>query len=157
MTALQLAARAAGLWPLNLEMGIGSLVTGHLEPGSWYLGLLLHLAVSATFGVVYAFLFEGFRRTGGGVGASIGLVHGLLSGIAMAFLPLAHPLMPEQMPSPGAFALRAGPVAATGYLFLHVMFGAIQGRIYSLRLPHRALQPPRVAPRQRRPTEVVRG
>jgi len=66
-------------------------------------------------------------RPGLATGATLGLVHGALAGVALAAVPAVHPRVPEQRPAPGAFLHRLGRGSAVGLVALHVLYGALVG------------------------------
>jgi hypothetical protein len=62
--------------------------------------------------------------------ASIAGIVGGIAGVAMAMIPLVHPMIPEQMPPPGAFMANMGTVGVALLLVEHLMYGAIVGGLY---------------------------
>ena len=48
----------------------------------------------------------------------------------MAMMPAMHPLIPEQMPAPGAFMANMGLMGVIAEIMLHLIYGAIVGAMY---------------------------
>ncbi len=130
MTLLMGILRLLGM-QLNLELILGAWFTKTVGPLTWLLGLAIHLAAGALFGVAYGAIFEHvLHRASLGIGACLGVIHGILSGLVLTVFPDVHPLVPEILPSPGAFMLSAGAGGLVAYLVLHVVYGAIVGSYY---------------------------
>jgi hypothetical protein len=84
------------------------------------------LVAGGALGTVYAALFEkSFRASSIGLGLAVGAVHGVVTGIALAFVPDVHPLVPVLLPAPGPFFLGAGAFGVVLFLGLHLIFGAV--------------------------------
>ena len=131
MTILMWMARTFMGMPMNLEMMEGTMLVRPPRPVAWAVGLVMHLMISGLIGLLYAWAFEHVtHRAGAGVGALFGLVHAVLAGLAMGMVPAIHPLIPGEMPAPGAFLsnIPMGPVAVFA---LHVIFGSVVGAIYA--------------------------
>lgn len=131
MTIVMALARGIGLTSLNLERGFGSLLLAQWGAGAWILGLIIHLAFSAIFALVYS---VGFKRVGGAgwqIGAAFGVVHWVIIGFLAGLAPWVHPLMPNVMAPPGFFAVNSGVFGFFFLLLLHVMFGSIVGSAYA--------------------------
>ena len=108
----------------DLEMTVGSLFTMTRSTGTWFLGLVGHLLYGGVCGLVYAILFSQLRRLRprASTGAELGLIHGVLASIVLAFLPRFHPAIPEIMPASVAFFSILG---VTVFILVHVMYGAL--------------------------------
>lgn len=156
MTAILLVLRALGVTPMNLEMMLGTLFTASPGLGSWVLGLALHLAAGALFGVVYGGIMEAARRRGPGVGVAISVPHAILSGLVLPAVASIHPLVQTgQMANAGPFASAVGPLTAVLFVAVHLVYGWVVGGAYELRrLPGEAR--PAEIPR-RPPTAILRG
>lgn len=124
------AARLLGA-DLPLEMLLGTVL---LDPGpwAWALGVALHVAASALVGLAYVWGFETVtKRASALVGAALGVVHLIVSGVAAgAVLPAVHPLVPEAVAAPGFFFARLGVGAVVAYGVAHLAFGAVVGALY---------------------------
>jgi hypothetical protein len=156
MTAILLVLRALGVTPMNLEMMLGTLFTESPGLGSWFLGLAIHLAAGALFGVVYGAIMEAARRRGPGVGVAIAVPHAILSGILLPVVGAMHPLVQAgRMVNPGAFAAAAGPLAFVLFVGLHLVFGSVVGGAYELRRFPAGTGPSEIP--RRPPTAVYRG
>lgn len=138
MTGLGWLARSGGL-DLNAELMLGTMLGYPPGEEAWLLGLGVHLAVSAVIALLYAAAFEGIaRRAGPAAGFSFSIVHLLMAGLAMWMLPAMHPMIPEQMPAPGAFMVNMGAPNVALFVVEHVLFGMIVGTIYGTVLHPRA-------------------
>ncbi len=129
MTVLGAVVRALGM-PVNLEMMLGTMF---LAPGAtaWIAGLIMHLAISGMIALLYALGFERLsHRAGTGTGALFSLVHIVIGGCAMLALPAMHPMIPQEMPAPGAFMSGMGLAGVAFFVVEHVMYGAIVGALY---------------------------
>lgn len=153
MTALLGAMRVLGGPPLNLEMMLGTWITASPGLGSWSLGLAIHLAAGALFGVVYGNTMEVARRRGSGPGLAISVPHWIVAGLILPAVAALHPLVREGgMADPAA---GIGPLAVLLFAAAHLLFGWGVGGSYKLRrLPAQAK--PAEVPR-RPPTAVYGG
>lgn len=92
--------------------------------------------------LVYAWVFEHVtHRAGWIVGAGLGLVHAVISGLGMTIVPLIHPMIPERLPAPGAFMANLGVIGIVAEFALHAVYGAVVGGLYGPVLRERARQP----------------
>ncbi|HEV8362471.1 MAG TPA: hypothetical protein VGQ52_03045 [Gemmatimonadaceae bacterium] len=130
MTVLAWLGRTAGI-ELNGEMMLGTMLGSAPGPGTWTMGLVMHLVLSALIALLYAVGFERLtHRAGAGAGLKLSILHIVIAGLFMAMIPALHPMIPEQMPAPGAFLLNMGPAIVTLFVVEHLMFGAIVGSVY---------------------------
>ena len=132
MTGLGALARAVGL-PSSLELMIGSAVVGNGSATAWAVGFVLHLALGACFGLVYGALLDRAQQPTPEIGVSIGSIHAVLSGVALAAVPAAHPLVPDAMAAPGMFLSNLGIAPAIFFVALHLIYGALVGGLYGSR------------------------
>jgi hypothetical protein len=136
MTVLMVIARALGVTTLNLEMALGSLLTGQIGAGSWMLGLIMHLIVGGLLAQVYAFGFDFVaERSSGWIGAGFSLIHTSFAGVVLFLLGSIHPLMRNNgvLPAPGPFAINYGALTAVAFVALHLVYGAWVGTLYSMK------------------------
>ncbi len=129
MTVLAWTARQAGI-EMNGEMMLGTMVSA---PGTtaWLIGLLMHLMLSVLIALIYAVGFEHVtHRAGVAVGLGFAVIHVTIAGIVMAMIPAIHPMIPEQMPAPGAFLGNMGAIFVALFVLEHLLFGAIVGGMY---------------------------
>ena len=115
---------------VSLEALLGSLFAPHTVVSPWFTGFLVHLAIGAIVGIVYAFIFEvAVQRSGPIVGGGVGLAHGMLAGLIMSGIPAMNPLDPTITSAPGAFLSNVsfGPLV---FLLLHCLYGAAVGIAY---------------------------
>jgi hypothetical protein len=136
MTVLMIIARALGVTILNIEMALGSLVTGKIGAGSWILGFLMHLLVGGLLAQLYAVGFEFLtERASPWIGAGFSLIHTSFAAVAMFLIGSIHPLMRNNgvLPAPGPFAINYGTFTAVAFVALHVVYGSWVGSVYSMR------------------------
>jgi uncharacterized membrane protein len=122
----------------NFELMLG---TWFLDPGrsAWVLGLVMHLALSGVFGLLYGVVFKHFLgRATPGLGVLIGMVHGTVSGLLMGIVPEFHPRVPELFPEPGFWMANIGTWGSVTTIVLHLVFGAIVGAVIAA--PYRRAQ-----------------
>lgn len=140
ITILTAIARVLGM-QINIEMMLGSMLSGALDAGSWLLGFVMHVIIGGVFGLIYAALFEySLGRAGGGPGLAIGAVHAVIAGLLLGVIPTIHPMMPEWLSVPGFFFGSLGLLGVVTFVVLHLLFGALVGTLYRpVKLYHRRL------------------
>ena len=129
MTAVGWVARRLGM-EMNAEMMLGTMM---VAPGltAWLLGFMMHLVISALIALVYAWGFEHVtHRAGLAVGLGFAVIHVVIAGMVMAMIPAIHPMIPEQMPAPGAFLTNMGAAFTALFVIEHLLYGAIVGAVY---------------------------
>jgi hypothetical protein len=107
--------------PANLEMMLGTMM---LQPGTsaFLLGLMMHLIISGLIALIYAWGFGHVtHRSSAALGAGFGVMHGIVGGLFMGVMPMMHPLIPEEMPAPGAFMSNMGARGIMAEMVLHVI------------------------------------
>ncbi|MGH7718990.1 MAG: hypothetical protein ACREON_09140 [Gemmatimonadaceae bacterium] len=130
MTVLGWLVRQLGI-PMNAEMMLGTMVIAPPGPAAWLIGFVMHLMVSALIALVYAWGFERVtHRAGAAVGLGFAVIHIVIAGLVMAMIPAVHPMIPEQMPAPGAFMANMGATFVALFVLEHLMYGAIVGAMY---------------------------
>ncbi len=144
MVALLIVARIAGMGELNLAMTLGSMVTGQVTAATWALGFVMHLVLNGLIALIYAAAFEAMRRSTWWLGLIGGALHAAIAGFVMLLYPTIHPLIPDVIAAPGAFAANYGAAVAGAFFVVHLVYGAIVGGIYET-------EHPPVPPAQRRP------
>ncbi|MGH7713567.1 MAG: hypothetical protein ACREOG_19925 [Gemmatimonadaceae bacterium] len=138
MTGLGWLAREAGL-ELNGEMMLGTMLGYPVGQDAWFVGLGAHLVLSALIALLYAAAFEAVaHRAGAAAGFSFSVVHLLVAGLAMVLIPAIHPMIPEQMPAPGAFLVTMGAPNVAFFIVEHLTFGVTVGAVYGTVLHPRA-------------------
>jgi hypothetical protein len=129
-TVLVTIARAMGM-PVNLEEMIGSMVTGELGATAYLVGLILHLLISGLIGLLYGLGFEFLtKRADWRTGVVFGLFHTVIAGLFLLVLPSIHPLMPGEVPPPGALMANLGAMGVILFIKMHLIYGAIVGALY---------------------------
>lgn len=140
VTAMLIAARAAGLTVINISMVVGSMLTGTIGSFTWWTGFLIELVISGLYGMMYGAAFE---RAAAPVdplrGAGFSLYHFALDGTIVGLLPLVHPVLyqaspvplpADAIPAPGFFCLSYGFASALVFAALHLIFGMLMGLLY---------------------------
>ncbi len=129
--------RAMKMTSMDLLRTLGTMIVPKAAKNVVYaVGLMMHLMMSAGFGLVHAGLLHAVDPTsdGGaaGLGALFGLVHGGMVTIMMPImLTMAHPLVRNgDMPAPGTAMTGFGKLTAAGIVMAHVVFGLVAGAIY---------------------------
>ena len=142
MTTLILTAQSLGLTRLDMPFILGTIVTPHRDAAK-VIGYFLHIGNGWLFAVVYALFFEDIHRATWWIGASFGLLQGLV--VVVAILPLMpgiHPRMvsdfrgPEPtrlLEPPGFLATNYGRYTPTIVILAHTLYGTIIGTFYRLR------------------------
>jgi hypothetical protein len=122
------------------------------SPGAttWVIGLVIHLMISALIALIYAWGFERVtHRAGVLIGLGFAVIHVVIAGVVMAIIPAMHPMIPEQMPAPGAFMTNMGGTFVALFVIEHLLYGAIVGAMYGP-VEHPAAQRPAAAAEARR-------
>lgn len=134
-------ARAVGLTSLNIEMGLGGIITRTIGTGTWVLGLLFHLLLAGAIAGLYAKAFKFIGRVNWKIGIGLGFIHWLAIGLFMGALPIlhdtfelfprAHTLSAPEITSPGYFGLNLGAASVIILLTLHLLYAGYVGFAYS--------------------------
>jgi hypothetical protein len=140
-TALR-TANELGLTRVDLPFLLGTALSGDRARAK-ALGYLLHLVAGEMFALIYYAIFSAIDSGGWVLGASLGLLHGIVSATALVniLLPAVHPRMGSTLSAanchpllePPGFLLRnygRGTPIAT--LLAHVAYGAIVGGFASM-------------------------
>lgn len=131
MTVIMFIARAAGMG-VNLELVLGSFFTASVDTGTWILGFVLHVLLGVIFGLVYAWVFERvLHRADWQAGVGVGLVHSVIMGVLLAFVPPLHPIVGETITPHGAFLVNLGVIGVVAFVLLHLIYGGIVGAVYA--------------------------
>jgi hypothetical protein len=130
MTVLAWLVRQTGL-QMNAEMMLGSMVSSSPGLTTWLIGFVMHLVISALIALAYAWGFERVtHRAGTAAGLGFAVIHVAIAGVVMAMVPAIHPMIPEQMPAPGAFLANMGATMAALFVIEHLLYGGIVGAMY---------------------------
>ena len=134
--------------PLHLEAIYGALAG--MPPGSveaFWVGLGLHLGLSALVGLFYGLTFDLIRSPGGwDAGGTLAIFHLFGLGAALALVPDLGPTLPE----PGAMLMKLGAWVTIAFLLAHVLFGVVLGAVYVA--PHRPRPRARRGARPQKPS-----
>lgn len=127
-----------GMTRMNFLPILGSMMAPKAPRATTYgIGLLVHLMLSAVFGLVHAGILTAIDLTSVGSAAGwdalIGAVHGAGVVIVMPMmLAMAHPLVRiGELERPGALMTGFGSMTPVGSLAAHVVFGLVTGSIYA--------------------------
>jgi hypothetical protein len=131
MTIIMAFVRATMMPGANPEMMWGTMMGGAPGMATWIMGLIIHLVISGMIALVYALGFEFVtHRAGVLIGLGFAIIHMILGGIVMGLMPMMHPMIPEQMPAPGAFMSGMGAMGTGLFVLEHFIYGAIVGLMY---------------------------
>jgi hypothetical protein len=131
MTIIMAFVRATMMPEANPEMMWGTMTGSEPSTTTWMIGLIIHLVVSGVIGLIYAIGFEYVtHRSGVLIGLGFAIIHLIIGGIFMGMMPMMHPMIPEQMPPPGAFMSGMGAMGSALFVLEHFIFGAIVGAMY---------------------------
>jgi hypothetical protein len=135
-TALR-TANELGLTRVDLPFLLGTAFTGDRARAK-ALGYLLHLAAGEVFALIYYAIFAAIDTGGWFVGASFGLLHGVVSATALVniLLPVVHPRMGSTLSAadsapllepPGFLMRNYGRGTPIATVLAHIAYGAIVG------------------------------
>jgi hypothetical protein len=140
-TALR-TANELGLTRVDLPFLLGTALTDDRARAK-AAGYLLHLVAGEMFALIYYAIFSAIDTSGWALGATLGLLHGVVSATALVniLLPVVHPRMGSTLSAadshpllePPGFLLRnygRGTPIAT--LLAHLAYGAIVGGFASM-------------------------
>lgn len=139
LTTIMRGAAAMGRTRIDLPLILGLMLTPNRDRAKVY-GFLIHLVNGWLFALVYATVFQYFRRATWWLGAAVGAVHALfVLVVGLPSLPGMHPRMasdargPEptlELEPPGFLARNYGRETGIVTLLAHLVFGAILGTFY---------------------------
>ena len=140
-TALS-AASELGLTRMDLPFLLGTIVSSDRSRAKT-LGYAMHFAVGQLFAMVYLGIFAAIDQSVWGLGALLGLLHGVFAGTALAnvLLPVIHPRMGTPMSAaadrplleaPGFMMLNYGRRTPLATVVAHIAYGTIVGGFVSL-------------------------
>ncbi len=138
MLAVIYGGKASGMTSMDLLKMLGSMMAPRAESNVQYgVGAMMHLMMSAVFGVVHAALLVAVDPATVSSAISWDLVFGAAHGaMIIVALPMMvgamHPLVRTgEMAAPGAFMTGYGKMTPMGALMGHVAFGLVTGGIYA--------------------------
>jgi hypothetical protein len=117
------ALRQIGWTGLNLELIWGGFLTGRTDTPTWWTGFLVYVAGSAAIAFIYAFVFRSARRSGAGVGLSLGFFHWVISGIVIG-------LLPPRVGNLGSFLMNTSFATAWIFMAAHLVYGSTVGALF---------------------------
>jgi hypothetical protein len=134
-------SQGLGLSRISIPLILGTALTSNRRRANVY-GSILHLANGWLFALVYALIFESWRRATWWLGVILGLVQALfILVVLMPVLPHLHPRMASedfgpdptrQLEPPGFLALNYGRHTPLVIILAHLLYGAILGGFYTL-------------------------
>ena len=141
LTTCMAASQGLGLSRMSMPLLLGAAFTPDRRRANLY-GFVLHMANGFAFALVYALVFESWRRATWWLGALLGLSQALfLLAVVMPLLPAMHPRMASedygpdptrQLEPPGFLALNYGRHTPLATILAHLLYGAILGAFYTL-------------------------
>jgi len=127
-----------GMTRMNFLHMLGSMVAPRSPRSTTYaIGLVVHLMMSAVFGLVHAGLLTAIGVSSVGSAAAWDLLIGAVHGVAVLvvlpmMLAMAHPLVRSgDLERPGVAMVGYGSMTPAGSLMAHVAFGLVTGAIYA--------------------------
>jgi len=127
-----------GMTRMDLLYTLGSMMAPRASRGSARaVGLVVHMMLSAAFGLIHAGILTAIGVTSVGQAAAwdllIGAVHGTIVLFALPMmLTVAHPLVRGgQLERPGIALVGYGQMTPMGSLGAHVAFGLVTGALYA--------------------------
>lgn len=139
LTTIMSASHALGLSRMSIPFMLGTMFTPDRDRAP-AVGFLAHLMIGWIFALGYALIFASLGRAGWGLGAGLGLTHGVVVLVAvMPVLPGLHPRMASEhhgpeptrdLEPPGFMALNYGRRTPFIALLAHVAYGGILGGFY---------------------------
>ena len=138
LTGILVTAQLAGQTRMDLPTMLGTMVTPSLDRARLP-GIVIHAAMGQVFALFYGSAFALLGRSGPVLGASFGLVHGLIAlTVLIPALPAIHPRMASERSGPELNVLEPPALFAQNYgrstvivtLVAHVAYGAILGLMH---------------------------
>ena len=117
---------------MNLFMMLGSMMLP-VGAAAFVMGAMIHIGMSLVFGLIHGAVFAvaDIDSAEAAWGLLFGVVHWAVVGMALGMMSMIHTRMRSgEIDEPGFYALRYPPMTATGFLMLHLVFGAIVGALY---------------------------
>jgi hypothetical protein len=162
LTSALRGASEAGLTRMDLPFLLGTAMSRDRGRAK-AVGYLLHFAFGEVFALTYYATFKAIGRSGWGLGAALGAVHGTFSATALVniLLPIVHPRMGSTVSAadsapliepPGFLMLNYGGRTPLVSLAAHMAYGAIVGGFTA----HTDDRSPLFAPGRRRAARIPR-
>lgn len=132
ITIMMSLAPQMGMPKMDMPGMLGSMFGA---PGSWTMGLIIHLMMGVIFAFIYGLLWAN------GVGAPavlsgilFGVIHWLVVGLVMGMMPMMHAgIQSGDVPEPGVYMLKnGGMMGFMGGLIGHIIFALVVILIYPL-------------------------
>jgi hypothetical protein len=136
MVILLAIFRGFGFTDIDLSTTLGSMITSTTGSGTRLIGFVMHLVSSGCIAILYAFIFDTLDAASWLRGLIIAVPHALIGGIFTLILPVIHPAIPEVpgLPEPGFMYANFGAGDVFIYLLIHLVYGAIVGGLYKVRV-----------------------
>jgi hypothetical protein len=141
LTATMQGAQGLGISRMSVPFIVGTMFTADRSRAA-LIGVGVHFLNGWVFALLYALIFESWRRATWWLGAGLGLFHGLVVLVlVMPLLPAVHRRMaselrgPEptrELEPPGFMALHYGRRTPLVTLVAHMAYGAVLGGFYHL-------------------------
>ncbi len=131
IAAIMGIAIGAGFKIMDFSLLWGTLIGLPVGPAAWIAGFCIHLLAGGLFALLYAAIFKMFSAAGAMRGGIIGIVHAIVTGIAIALLPLVDPAVESgRLKAPGPYFSGHGVAGILFYFGIHIIYGAIVGALY---------------------------
>ncbi len=141
LTTCLAGSQGLGLSRMSLPLMLGAALTADRQRAKVY-GFAVHMVNGWLFALLYALVFESWRRATWWLGATLGLAQALfILAAVMPLVPYVHhrmateefgPNPTRQLEPPGFFALNYGRLTPVATIVAHLLYGAILGAFYSL-------------------------
>jgi hypothetical protein len=139
LTTLLSGSQGLGLTRISIPYLLGTMMTPDRDRARLF-GIGLHFLIGWIFALLYAAVFQSWRRATWWLGAIIGLTHALVVlAAALPLLPAIHPRMASeqqgptptrQLEPPGFLGLHYGQRTPISVTLAHIVYGAILGAFY---------------------------
>lgn len=132
ITIIMSLAPQMGMPTMDMPAMLGSMLSA---PGSWSLGLIMHLMMGVIFTFLYGLLWANGIGTPTFLSAVLfGIIHWLVVGLVMGTMPLVHAgIKSGDVPEPGVYMLKNGGVMGfMGGMVGHIIFALVVVILYPL-------------------------
>lgn len=123
---------AAGGTDFSYSQWWGTMVTRPDSDRSALLGFAIHMVFGGSVGLLYGMVFGLIGRANWWLGMIGGFIHLTIAGFALGEIPAIHPAIPRVIPDPGFFTASYGAASVGTFCGVHLLYGAIVGRLYSI-------------------------
>jgi hypothetical protein len=139
LTTLLSGSQGLGLTRMSIPYLLGTMMTPDRDRARLF-GIGLHFVIGWLFALLYAAVFQSWRRATWWLGAGMGFTHALfVLAAGLPLLPAIHPRMASeqqgptptrQLEPPGFLGLHYGQQTPISVTLAHIVYGAILGAFY---------------------------